>query len=47
MAQAVQQNLDTYKGKLDKALHEKNALNDVLEKVETKNWGQKVIHSDG
>lgn len=33
---AVKQNVETFKNKLDKLLHEKNALNDVLEKLETK-----------
>ena len=36
MAQNVQQNLDTWKAKLDKKSHEKNALTDLLEKLETK-----------
>ena len=36
MAQNVQQNLDTWKTKLDKILHEKNAVTDLLEKVEQK-----------
>ncbi|XP_076465948.1 receptor expression-enhancing protein 5-like isoform X1 [Babylonia areolata] len=33
---AVKQHVETWKNKLDKLLHEKNALNDVLEKLETK-----------
>lgn len=33
---AVKQNVETFKNKLDKLLHEKNALNDVLEKLEAK-----------
>ena len=33
---AVKQNVETFKNKLEKLLHEKNALNDVLEKLETK-----------
>ncbi len=36
MAQNVQQNLDNWKSKLDKALHEKNAFTDILEKIEKK-----------
>ena len=35
MAQ-VQQNFDTWKSKLDKALHEKNAVTDLLDKIEKK-----------
>ena len=36
MAQAVSQNLENWQTKLDKALHEKNAFTDVLEKIESK-----------
>lgn len=35
MAQ-VQQNIETWRVKLDKILHEKNAVNDLLEKIEQK-----------
>ncbi|KAK7116560.1 receptor expression-enhancing protein 5-like isoform X2 [Littorina saxatilis] len=33
---AIKQNVETWKNKLDKLLHEKNALNDVLGKLEAK-----------
>ncbi|KAL8609159.1 Receptor expression-enhancing protein 5 [Nucella lapillus] len=33
---AVKQHVETLKNKLDKLLHEKSAINDVLEKLETK-----------
>ncbi|XP_061172066.1 receptor expression-enhancing protein 5-like isoform X1 [Saccostrea echinata] len=36
MASAVQQNVETWKAKLDKILHEKNGFTDLLEKVEQK-----------
>jgi len=36
MAQAVTQNIDNWKAKLDKILHEKNKFTDVLELVEQK-----------
>lgn len=36
MASAVQQNVETWKAKLDKVLHEKNGFTDLLEKVEQK-----------
>ena len=36
MAQAVSQNLENWQGKLNKALQEKNAFTDILEKIEQK-----------
>lgn len=36
MASAVQQNVENWKAKLDKVLHEKNGFTDLLEKVEQK-----------
>lgn len=36
MASAVQQNMENWKAKLDKVLHEKNGFTDLLEKVEQK-----------
>lgn len=36
MASAVQQNVETWKAKLDKVLHEKNGFTDLLAKAEQK-----------
>ncbi|XP_033750010.1 receptor expression-enhancing protein 5-like isoform X3 [Pecten maximus] len=36
MASAVSENVETWKAKLDKILHEKNFANDTLEKIEQK-----------
>ena len=48
MAQNVQQNLDTWKAKLDKELHERNTLTD-LEKMETKTGVRRLylVHDVG
>lgn len=43
MAQAVKQNVEDWKAKLDAALHEENFLNKVLEQIETKT-GVKRLH---
>ena len=49
MEQNVQQNLDTWKAKLDKKLHEENALTDLLEKLETKTGVRRLylVHGVG
>lgn len=36
MAGAVTENIENWKSKLDKSLHEKNAVTDLLEKIERK-----------
>jgi len=36
MASAVAENVQTWKEKLDKVLHEKNSATDILEKIEVK-----------
>lgn len=43
MAAGVKQHFEEWKSKLDEALHEKNCVNDVLEKIETKT-GVKRLH---
>jgi len=43
MAQAVKQNVEDWKAKLDKALHEQNCITNVLEKIEVKT-GIKRLH---
>lgn len=43
MAAGFKQSLEEWKNKLDEALHEKNRVNDVLEKIESKT-GVKRLH---
>jgi receptor expression-enhancing protein 5/6 len=43
MAAGFKKNIEEWKNKLDEALHEKNRVNDVLEKIETKT-GVKRLH---
>jgi len=43
MAQAVKQNLEDWKAKLDSALHEDNCIAHAFEKIETKT-GVKRLH---
>lgn len=39
---AVKQNIENWKNKFDKLLHEKNAVNDVFEKLESKTGVQRL-----
>lgn len=43
MAAGFKQNFEEWKNKLDEALHEKNCVNDVLDKIEKKT-GVKRLH---
>jgi len=43
MAQAIKQNMEDWKAKLDSALHEDNCVANMMEKIESKT-GVKRLH---
>ncbi|XP_041368048.1 receptor expression-enhancing protein 5-like isoform X2 [Gigantopelta aegis] len=47
MASAVSENVETWKAKLDKFLHQKNAVNDLFEKLEQKTGVRRLYLASG